>query len=109
LFEALTLIQTAKIKNFPVVIIGTDYWKELIDFMNKMAQRRMIAEADLSLIYATDSVDEATRTFEPKQSNRSDSNASGTGDVISPGSASAGFRTVPDARWVARRNGCAGD
>jgi uncharacterized protein (TIGR00730 family) len=59
LFEALTLIQTAKIKNFPVVIMGTDYWKELIDFMNKMAQRRMIADADLRLIYATDSVDEA--------------------------------------------------
>src|SRR5881275_655002 len=59
LFEALTLIQTAKIKNFPIVIMGTDYWKELIDFMNKMAQRGMIAEADLSLIYATDSIDEA--------------------------------------------------
>src|SRR5512133_1583244 len=59
LFEALTLIQTAKIKNFPVVIMGTDYWKELLDFMNTMAQRRMIAEADLSLIYATNSVDEA--------------------------------------------------
>jgi len=38
---------------------GHRYWKELIDFMNKMAQRGMIAEADLSLIYATDSVDEA--------------------------------------------------
>ena len=59
LFEALTLIQTAKIKNFPVVIMGTDYWKELIDFMNKMAQRGMIADTDLSLIYATDSVEEA--------------------------------------------------
>jgi uncharacterized protein (TIGR00730 family) len=70
LFEALTLIQTAKIKNFPIVIMGTDYWKELIDFMNKMAQRRMIADADLSLIYATDSVEEAikhirTKTIEP--------------------------------------------
>jgi uncharacterized protein (TIGR00730 family) len=59
LFEALTLIQTAKIKNFPVVIMGTDYWKELINFMNKMAQRGMIAATDLRLIYATDSVDEA--------------------------------------------------
>ena len=59
LFEALTLIQTAKIKNFPVVIMGTDYWKGLIDFMNTMAQRGMIAEADLSLIFATNSVDEA--------------------------------------------------
>ena len=70
LFEALTLIQTAKIKNFPIVIMGTGYWKELIDFMNKMAQRRMIADTDLNLIYATDSVDEAiahirTKTIEP--------------------------------------------
>src|SRR5213083_807774 len=70
LFEALTLIQTGKIKNFPIVIMGTDYWKELIDFMNKMAQRRMIAEADLSLIYATNSVDAAiahirTHAIEP--------------------------------------------
>jgi uncharacterized protein (TIGR00730 family) len=70
LFEALTLIQTAKIENFPIVIMGTDYWKELIEFMNKMAQRRMIAEADLSLIHATNSVEEAiahirSKTIEP--------------------------------------------
>jgi uncharacterized protein (TIGR00730 family) len=70
LWEALTLIQTAKIKNFPVVIMGTDYWNELIDFMNKMAQHHMIADADLHLIYATDSVDEAiahirTHAIEP--------------------------------------------
>jgi uncharacterized protein (TIGR00730 family) len=59
LFEALTLIQTGKIKNFPIVIMGTDYWKELIGFINKMEQHGMIAPADLKLIYATDSVDEA--------------------------------------------------
>jgi uncharacterized protein (TIGR00730 family) len=59
LFEALTLIQTGKIKNFPIVIMGTDYWKELLYFINKMAERGMIAAADLSLIYATDSIDEA--------------------------------------------------
>jgi uncharacterized protein (TIGR00730 family) len=59
LFEALTLIQTGKIKNFPIVIMGTDYWKELLYFIDKMAQRGMIAAADLSLIYATDSIDEA--------------------------------------------------
>jgi len=66
LWNALTLIQTGKIKNFPVVIMGTDYWKELIDFMNKMAQRRMIADADISLIYATDSVDEAIEHIRSK-------------------------------------------
>jgi predicted Rossmann-fold nucleotide-binding protein len=54
-----TLIQTGKIKNFPIVIMGTDYWKELIGFINKMEQHKMIAPADLSLIYATDSVEEA--------------------------------------------------
>jgi hypothetical protein len=59
LFEAVTLIQTGKIKNFPIVIMGTDYWKELLYFIDKMAQRGMIAASDLSLIYATDSVDEA--------------------------------------------------
>jgi uncharacterized protein (TIGR00730 family) len=70
LFEALTLIQTAKIKNFPIVIMGTDYWKELIGFIEKMAQRAMIAPSDLNLIYATDSVDAAiahirTHAIEP--------------------------------------------
>src|SRR5213596_1721872 len=66
LFEALTLIQTAKIKNFPIVIMGTDYWKELISFIEKMAHRGMIADADLSLIYATDSVEEAIEHIRSK-------------------------------------------
>ena len=66
LFEALTLIQTGKIKNFPIVIMGTDYWKELLYFINKMAQRGMIAAADLSLIYATDSVVEAIEHIQSK-------------------------------------------
>ena len=67
LFEAVTLIQTGKIKNFPIVIMGTDYWKGLIDFFNKMAQHKMIAAADLSLIYATDSVEEAIAHIRSKR------------------------------------------
>ena len=59
LFEALTLIQTGKIKNFPIVIMGTEYWRELTGFIEKMAQMKMISASDLSLIYATDSVDDA--------------------------------------------------
>src|SRR5438067_6619844 len=54
LFEALTLIQTGKIKNFPIVIMGTDYWKELLHFIETMAQRGMIAARDLSLIYRSE-------------------------------------------------------
>jgi len=59
LFEALTLIQTGKIKNFPIVIMGTAYWRPLIDFIDQMAKAGMIAPADLNLIYATDSIEDA--------------------------------------------------
>src|SRR5207247_9364576 len=51
-------------------IMGTDYWKELIGFIQKMAQRAMISPQDSSLIFATDSVEEAiahirSRAIEP--------------------------------------------
>src|SRR6476620_10879150 len=59
LFEALALIQNEKIKDFPVVIMGTGYWRQLIDFIEQMAERGKISPSDLNLIYATDSVEEA--------------------------------------------------
>src|SRR3954470_14726561 len=59
LFEALTLIQNGKIKDFPVVIMGTDYWSQLIGFIEQMAQRGKISPSDLKMIFATDSVEEA--------------------------------------------------
>ncbi len=70
LFEALTLIQNGKIKNFPIVIMGTDYWSQLIGFLEQMAHRGKISSSDLSLIFTTDSVDEAiehirSKTIEP--------------------------------------------
>jgi uncharacterized protein (TIGR00730 family) len=58
LFEAVTLIQTGKIKNFPIVIMGTAYWEELIEFIGKMAEFGTISPRDVDLIYATDSVEE---------------------------------------------------
>ncbi len=59
LFEAITLIQTGKIKNFPVVVMGTDYWRNLLKMFEKMAGEGMIDRSDLDLIFATDSVEEA--------------------------------------------------
>ncbi|MGE5215982.1 MAG: TIGR00730 family Rossman fold protein [Chloroflexota bacterium] len=59
MFEAITLIQTGKIKSFPVVIMGTDYWDEILPFIGKMAKAGMIAPSDLDLVHATDSVDDA--------------------------------------------------
>src|SRR5881398_328856 len=66
LFEALALIQNGKIKHFPVVIMGTDYWKQLIAFIEQMAERGTISASDLSLIYATDSVEEAIAHIQSK-------------------------------------------
>jgi uncharacterized protein (TIGR00730 family) len=70
LFEALALIQNGKIKHFPIVIMGTDYWKQLTGFIEQMAQRGKISSSDLDLIFATDSVEEAiahirTKAIEP--------------------------------------------
>ncbi len=59
LFEALTLIQTGKIRDFPVVLVGTAYWHGLIDWMRAtQLPAGAIAEADLGLLKLTDDPDE---------------------------------------------------
>lgn len=59
MFEAMTLIQTGKIKRFPIVVMGTEYWKEVLDFVHKMAKAGTISPEDPELIHATDSVEDA--------------------------------------------------
>jgi hypothetical protein len=66
LFEALTLIQTGKIKNFPIVVMGTEYWRELTALLNKMARLGTINVADVDLVYVTDSVEEALEHIRAK-------------------------------------------
>ena len=62
LFEALTLIQTGKAENFPVVLIDTDYWEEMIDWVrNELLADGMISREDLDLLHTTDDLDEAVR------------------------------------------------
>ncbi len=56
LFEALTLIQTGKVRNFPVVLFGTDYWSGLLSWMReRLAREKKIALEDLDLLFLTDS------------------------------------------------------
>ena len=59
LFEALTLIQTAKIENFPVVLMSTEYYRPLMAVLVKMVAAGTIANTDLDLLLLTDSVQEA--------------------------------------------------
>lgn len=61
-FETLTLIQTGKIEEFPVVCMGTEFWGELRDFMAKsLIPEKTIDPADLDLLYYTDECEDAVR------------------------------------------------
>ncbi|MFY1689997.1 TIGR00730 family Rossman fold protein [Plantactinospora sp. WMMB782] len=62
LFEALTLVQTGKVTRFPVVLMGTTYWRPLLDWLrDTLAADGKISPADLELIIVTDDVSAAVR------------------------------------------------
>jgi uncharacterized protein (TIGR00730 family) len=62
LFESLTLIQTRKVRNFPVVLVGSAYWAGLIDWVrDTLLANGAIASADLDLLQVTDDPDEVVR------------------------------------------------
>ncbi|HMU70759.1 MAG TPA: TIGR00730 family Rossman fold protein [Chitinophagales bacterium] len=58
-FETLTLIQTATIHNFPVVMIGKDYYKDIWEMLQKMTQAGTVSPEDLNLVLFTDNAQEA--------------------------------------------------
>ena len=61
-FEAMTLIQTRKINAFPLVLIGSDYWNGLVDWIKgTMLEEGTISEEDLDLFHITDNPDEAVQ------------------------------------------------
>ncbi|WP_412737353.1 TIGR00730 family Rossman fold protein [Krasilnikovia sp. MM14-A1259] len=61
-FEAITLVQTGKITRFPVVLLGTEYWSGLIDWLRNVPQAEgKLGPADLDLLKITDDVDEAVQ------------------------------------------------
>lgn len=60
LFEALTLVQTGKVTNFPIVLVGKEYWSGIVDWLAQVAlPARTISAGDLDLLSLTDDVDEA--------------------------------------------------
>jgi uncharacterized protein (TIGR00730 family) len=62
LFEALTLIQTGKIRHFPVVLVGSEFFGGLVDYIRKtLLEQGMIAADDVDLVTITDDPAEAVR------------------------------------------------
>ncbi len=69
LFEALTLIQTKKIRNFPVVLFGSSYWQGLLDWIRDPAMKEgKVTEQDLKLLHVTDSPEEVVKIIVDSQS-----------------------------------------
>jgi uncharacterized protein (TIGR00730 family) len=65
LFEALVLIQTGKIRSFPVVLVGTAWWSGLIGWIReRLAGEGMISPGDLDLLQCTDDPDEVVAIVE---------------------------------------------
>ncbi len=76
-FEALTLIQTRKIRNFPVVLFDSSYWKGLVSWITStMLSEKNISPEDLGLIHLTDSPKDAV-DFIIKRHEESENNGNG--------------------------------
>ncbi len=63
--EAITLIQTEKLSDFPIILVGKDYWQGLIDwFRNTLQAEKMVSESDFDIFHVVDTADEAVRIIE---------------------------------------------
>jgi len=66
-FEAVTLIQTKKIKPFPVILVGTDYWKGLLDWIRETVLKQgIISPDDLDILHLTDDPDDIVKTIKKR-------------------------------------------
>jgi len=64
IFETVTLIQTGKIRHFPLVLIGTDFWRPLVDFIkNELVKAGTIDQTDARYLMVTDSPAEAVASI----------------------------------------------
>jgi predicted Rossmann-fold nucleotide-binding protein len=55
LFEAITLVQTQKTYKFPIVLMGSEFWNDLVDWIkNTLVKQKMILPNDIDIFYITD-------------------------------------------------------
>jgi uncharacterized protein (TIGR00730 family) len=85
LFEALVLVQTHKVTEFPIILLGRDFWQGLLDWVRgPLTERGMISVPDLDLLHLTDDVDEAVATLLASREQRVREAASLAAAVESP-------------------------
>ena len=65
-FEALTLIQTNKIKKFPVIVFGKEFHQHILAHIEKMVKENTISKEDQSLFLVTNDIQEATEFIQLK-------------------------------------------
>jgi len=67
LFEAVTLIQTHRIKPLPVIMVGTDYWSGLIEWVkDRMLKEKMISPEHIDILQVMDSPEEVVKAVEKR-------------------------------------------
>jgi hypothetical protein len=85
LFESLTLIQTGKVLDFPVVLIGTEHWRDLLDWIrDEVLSDELISPEDVELLHVTDDPAEAVRLIVEGYEHRT-----GAASPVRPGKADA--------------------
>ncbi|MEJ5927460.1 TIGR00730 family Rossman fold protein [Corynebacterium sp. H128] len=95
LFEALCMVQTGKITNYPIVLLGTQFWSGLIDWLqDRLVAEGMIAAKDTKLFMVTDSVDEAIEYIVASHKQIRSEGRLATGDRLDPSEVAAGRSDV---------------
>jgi uncharacterized protein (TIGR00730 family) len=80
LFEALTLVQTRKINQFPIVLMGSAFWQPLLDWLlHTLQEQGYISPGDIDLLTVTDDVDDAVAHIEQAYARRQDKPPVATG------------------------------
>jgi hypothetical protein len=64
LFETVTLIQTGKVKNFPIILYGKDYWGPMLEQVQRMIAAGTIGVKELGFVHVCDSIEEATEVLQ---------------------------------------------
>jgi uncharacterized protein (TIGR00730 family) len=73
LFEALVLVQTHKVNEFPVLLLGSDYWGGLVAWLRETALgNAMISAGELDLLHVTDDIEEVVRIIDAADELRSE-------------------------------------